>query len=181
MLWVAVGLGGLPSIARAVPRFDLRQEVLVGDLGGGTLGRLYGDRFHDVGHLWLDNVAASLTLAPAHALIGRAEFAVTDDVERERGAVLGAIELGYRLQTMLSHGVQPFLSAGVGWVGGGVLCFETGLSCWGESMDPQLHLQAGLDVPLPAGWSGALRVPFRYILDEAAALGGITFGLRHDM
>jgi hypothetical protein len=173
------------AAARPLALLEVTNDALVGDLGGTVLGRSYGDAFSAVRGLRMDNIDIGLALTRMHHLVGRVELAVTDD-RFDRGYLLGAVELAYRWQPVLSRELQPFLSAGAGWVGGGILCAPGSGSgavgaCWEHDVDPQLHLQAGLDVELAAGWSGELRLPFRYLLDMDRAMTAFTLGLRHSM
>lgn len=155
---------------------------VVGDLTGTALGGR-GGRFEALRGLQLDSVDAGLRLAPGLRLVGRLEVGV-DAKHETRDVVMGACEVGLRVQPWRSRFARTFVSAGAGWVGGGFIGPDTaggGLTIGEHVFDPQVHVQAGLDLRLGGGWGFELRVPFRYLWGPDRPIAAATIGFRHAM
>jgi hypothetical protein len=191
---------GLPAAAFAHRPLDLDLEwgrsPVVGDLTGTALGGRAGDRrFGAFRGLQLDGVDAGLRLARGLRLVGRVEVGVNETFgstargtgsprETSKDVVMGACELGLRVQPWRTRVVRTFVSAGAGWVGGGFIGIDTaaGAIAIGDHVfDPQVHVQAGMDLKLSGGWSFELRLPFRYLWGPDLPLGAATVGFRHSM
>lgn len=178
----------LPVAAFAHRPLDLDLEwgrsPVVGDLTGTALGGRAGDpRFGAFRGLQLDGIDAGLRLARGLRLVGRVEVGVNETFA-SKDVVMGACELGLRVQPWRTRVVRTFVSAGAGWVGGGFIGIDTaaGAIAIGDHVfDPQVHVQAGMDLKLSGGWSFELRLPFRYLWGPDLPLGAATVGFRHSM
>jgi len=183
----------LAVFALAGPAFAIRpleldlewgQGPVIGDLTGTALGgRGREARFGALRGLQLDSVDAGVRLAPGLRLVGRLE-AGAGGAHPSRDVVMGACEVGLRVQPWRSRNARTFVAAGAGWVGGGFVGPDAaggGLALGDHVFDPQVHVQAGLDLRLASGWSFELRLPFRYLWGPDLPLAAATVGFRHAM
>jgi hypothetical protein len=174
-----LGAVALPASAAQPLDLELSSDPFVGDLTGSAFGRGYGGRFDSLRGLQLDSIDVGLPLGRALRLVGRLEVGA-DDQHSTREVVMGAFEVGFRYQPRVARGVRPFVSAGAGWVGGGIMTPDT-VALWDHAFDPQFHVQAGLDLRLGGGWKCEVRVPFRYLWGQDVPLAAATVGFRHAM
>lgn len=152
---------------------------VVGDLTGSALGGIHQGRFDAMHGLRLDSVDGGVRLAPGWRFIGRIEVGVDED-RSSREVVMGAFEMGLRLEPYHNRFARTFVSVGGGWVGGGFLSPDA-LALGEHVFDPQIHVLGGVDLRLQAGWSFELRLPFRYLWGPDLPLAAATVGFRHEM
>lgn len=153
---------------------------VIGDLTGAALsGRGHQGRFESMRGLRLDSVDAGVRVAKGLRLMGRLEVGADDD-RQSREVVMGAFEMGLSIQPFASRIARTFVSAGAGWVGGGFMSPDA-IALGEHVFDPQVHVQAGLDLRLAGGWSFELRLPFRYLWGSDLPLAAATVGFRHAM
>jgi len=158
---------------------ELTTDPMVWDLTGAGFGRGYQGRFDAMRSVQLDSLDVGLRVARRLRVMGRVEVGVDDD-HHSHEVVMGAFEMGLRYQPMVTRSIRPFVSAGAGWVGGGIMSPDV-FGLWDHAFDPQLHVQAGLDARLGGGWTFEMRLPFRYLWGPDRSLAAATVGLRHSM
>jgi len=175
----AVGLAPGVVMAGAPLGIALEGDALVWDLTGSAFGRDGSGRLGPLKGLRLDAVDIVVPMTSGWGWAARLEGAVSED-PAERDLVMGAFELGLRYQPRLERRLRPFLSAGLGWVGGGVADPQPATPIEHE-LDPQLHVQAGMDVRLGGGSELMVRVPVRYLWGIDRPLAAATVSFRHSM
>jgi hypothetical protein len=158
---------------------ELSSDPLVWDLTGGSFGRGQQGRFDAMRGLQLDSVDVGVRVARRLRLMGRLEVGVDED-RRSRDVLMGAVEMGVRYHPVVTREIRPFVSAGAGWVGGGIMTPDA-LTLWDHAFNPQVHVQAGVDVTLADGWSFEMRLPFRYLWGPDRPLAAATVGFRYAM
>lgn len=178
VLLVIFGATGAVEAAQPLD-LELSSDPLVWDLTGSAFGRGYQGRFDALRGLQLDSVDVGVRVARRVRLMGRLEVGVDDD-HRSHEILMGAVEMGVRYQPAVTRAIRPFVAAGAGWVGGGVMSADA-LTLWDHAFNPQVHVQAGLDVTLAGGWSFEARLPFRYLWGPDRPLAAATVGFRHAM
>ena len=178
---VFLGIFGHARVSQASRPLDLEltTDPLVWDLTGVGFGRGYQGRFDAMRRVQLDSLDVGLRVAKRLRLMGRLEVGVDDD-HRSHEVVMGAFEMGLRYQPKVTRSIRPFVTAGAGWVGGGIVSPDA-FGLWDHAFDPQVHVQAGLDVTLGSGWAFEARLPFRYLWGPDRPLAAATVGFRHTM